>query len=694
MAFNAYDELVTDGGTTNTYDALNRLVGTGSRTLSYEGLTRTISAAGTDTYSNLPDGTPLGVRQGTTRSLSVTDLHTDVVATVDPTTGMLVSSRAYGPFGDVQSTTGTPPALGYQHQWTDPTTGDVNMGARWYQSGTGAFSSRDTAALDPRDLLNANRHAYAASNPLTSIDPSGNWWTPVPTPVLPIGVAIPVLAAGGAAVGVGAMGTVAAIGAAAVVGGFIGYALYEASVTRSVKNKFKISINRGGRGGIRYPDGQKPVTGNIGTVVTPDIVSFPSDWGSSWGDEVSAWVGGWATQSAPAVSQAVLEELARAARVRDNALTEAARPELSQTISGSVQALIDAAASAPAIALGNLVSGGKEQAFAPTDTQQATPFLPAQEYLDDSCHTGGRLGTDPFGQVTRGASIWTCGDAPGAGSSGDCVSNSFTPETPVLMADGTTKPIEDVNVGDEVMASDPVDGRTESRPVTATIVGAGEKTLVDVTVDADGDGDSDGVITATDGHPFWVDSAAEWREASELHAGDLLRTPAGSTVWILAVATHTLLKRVHNLTVNGLHTYYVLAGLIAVLVHNSSGCGPVAYGSTELSRIAVKHRIQAGIEAGQNVAIYSIELPNGRIANLAFVNTVRRTHSEGHADEFFAGIGLDPRSVRDIYSERNFCLTEGHECAGRMSKFVNARLSWSFEHGENAAAAIRRYIFG
>ena len=50
-------------------------------------------------------------------------------------------------------------------------------------------------------------------------------------------------------------------------------------------------------------------------------------------------------------------------------------------------------------------------------------------------------------------------DAPAAG--GSCkTSNSFTPGTLVLMADGSTKPIEDVETGDKVLATDPETGET------------------------------------------------------------------------------------------------------------------------------------------------------------------------------------------------------------------------------------------
>jgi hypothetical protein len=50
------------------------------------------------------------------------------------------------------------------------------------------------------------------------------------------------------------------------------------------------------------------------------------------------------------------------------------------------------------------------------------------------------------------------------------------------MADGTTKEIEDVVVGDMVLATDPEIGRTEAREVVALIAGEGEKNVVGVKV--------------------------------------------------------------------------------------------------------------------------------------------------------------------------------------------------------------------
>jgi hypothetical protein len=150
--------------------------------------------------------------------------------------------------------------------------------------------------------------------------------------------------------------------------------------------------------------------------------------------------------------------------------------------------------------------------------------------------------------------------------------NSFTATTSVLMADGTTKAIKDVHAGDVVLATDPTTGKTAKRKVTDQIEGQGEKRLVRLTVDTDGvRGNATADITATDGHPFWSPDLETWVKAADLAAGSWLRTSAGTYVQVTAVTRWTAGdQHVYNLTVDATHTFYVLAGSAAVLVHN---CG-------------------------------------------------------------------------------------------------------------------------
>ncbi|MEU7244916.1 polymorphic toxin-type HINT domain-containing protein [Streptomyces sparsogenes] len=153
--------------------------------------------------------------------------------------------------------------------------------------------------------------------------------------------------------------------------------------------------------------------------------------------------------------------------------------------------------------------------------------------------------------------------------------HSFIPGTKVLMADGTTKPIEDVKIGDKVIVTDPKTGKTTTKTVTAEIKGKDLKHLVKVTLDLDGKkGNKTGSVTATDSHPFWVPELNEWIDAKDLRTGQWIRASDGARVRITAVKHWTQQAKVHNLTITDLHTYYVLAGATPVLVHNCDGYFP------------------------------------------------------------------------------------------------------------------------
>ena len=129
------------------------------------------------------------------------------------------------------------------------------------------------------------------------------------------------------------------------------------------------------------------------------------------------------------------------------------------------------------------------------------------------------------------------------------------------MADGSTRPIETIQIGDWVWATDPETGEAGPHRVIDTIEGDGEKRLVDIKIDGD-------VITATNHHPFWVDDQGGWIDAEHLRVSDELELADGSTITVEAVSSRVAVERVHNLTVEGIHTYHVLANDSPVLVHN------------------------------------------------------------------------------------------------------------------------------
>jgi RHS repeat-associated protein len=149
-----------------------------------------------------------------------------------------------------------------------------------------------------------------------------------------------------------------------------------------------------------------------------------------------------------------------------------------------------------------------------------------------------------------------------AAKSPGCKANSFVAGTPILLADGTSTPIEQIRVGDRVLATHPDTGLTGAFPVTALIVGQGSKQLVAVTVAGQ-------TTVATARHPYWLPASGRWVDAVDLRIGDVLRRPDGTSAMVEHVRPFTVAgARVHNLTVGGAHTYY--AGGDPVLVHN---CG-------------------------------------------------------------------------------------------------------------------------
>ncbi|MFF4457692.1 RHS repeat-associated core domain-containing protein [Streptomyces goshikiensis] len=164
VSADAFERTVSNGTSTFTYDSLDRVLTNSGAAFNYDGGSNNLVKDGTSTYSRSPGGTLLAsATTGTAGSarLAVTDQHTDVVAglTADGTT--VSSSRAYDALGNVTASSGANPSLGYQSGWTDASTSEVNMASRWYQPGTGGFTSRDTWQLDPDPSTQANRYTYA-----------------------------------------------------------------------------------------------------------------------------------------------------------------------------------------------------------------------------------------------------------------------------------------------------------------------------------------------------------------------------------------------------------------------------------------------------------------------------------------------------------------------------------------------------
>ncbi|MET8261855.1 LamG-like jellyroll fold domain-containing protein [Micromonospora sp. NPDC005205] len=644
FSFDAFDRLTGAQNQNYTYDGLDRVASRTGNSFVYAGLGDEVVHDGYEYYGRGPNDELLATVQGADKRLSLTDAHGDVVAAINPADTQLSTlndSTAYDPFGKKVTSTGSTGRLGFQGDWTDPATGQVDMGARWYQPGTGTFTSRDSVNYTTGDSILANRYTYGAGAPLDFDDPDGHWprWMKR---------------------------------AASVVSNTVSNVVSGASMAYNYARNFVSTVAHYAWSGIKAVGrvisstakwiGEKTI--NAVRYVNSKIVS---------GLQLSR-VADWAKQQKQLVAQRIHQ-----AKV---AVTAAAKSAIQQAVKFTKLPVIQALTK-PLISLGKVVSTGFKMAASVVAVttmaiqdpqkysqnlwlaaaQKLTPLVEgaekmwdkATQFVEDhaaeiagfavgaivglgcgaaigwtgvgavacgalagavgSAVTGymdGKRGWDLAGATAMGGLTGALGGALGsiggqalgagirglsgglrsAGSKalsagigearaigsgmqnigkkllGGCP-NSFTGETRVLMADGSSKRIDEVQVGEKVLATDPTTGRTEERTVTALIVGAGSKDLVEITVDSDGkQGDRTEKLTATAGHPFWIADQSRWVEAKDLANGYVFETADHRPASVVAIRKWTEYRQVHNLTVDALHTYFVATGDTSVLVHN------------------------------------------------------------------------------------------------------------------------------
>ncbi|RSM95813.1 hypothetical protein DMB42_48870 [Nonomuraea sp. WAC 01424] len=184
--FDAFDRMVNDDGVQYDYDALDRVetrtYNAKTQRMTYDGgsnnlvtITDTATGAKSASFGRDALGRTLGLDDGGGAQLAFCDLRGDLIGAFTATGTSLVDSVAYNPFGEVTARTGqTVHALGYQSGYTDPSTGKVNMAARWYQPTAGSFVSRDSLTQNPDPSVQLNRYSYANNNPLLNVDPDGH----------------------------------------------------------------------------------------------------------------------------------------------------------------------------------------------------------------------------------------------------------------------------------------------------------------------------------------------------------------------------------------------------------------------------------------------------------------------------------------------------------------------------------------
>ncbi|ASU85399.1 hypothetical protein CDO52_23690 [Nocardiopsis gilva YIM 90087] len=494
----------------------------------------------------------------------ISDHHGSGQLAIDASTGEAVQRR-FTPFGEERSSTGEwPGEKGFVGGTIDASTGLTQLGARAYDAAIGRFISVDPV-MDPTDAQQMHGYVYSNNNPVTWSDPSGMFldkaWNWTKSKVKK---------------GVKKAKKVYNKGKKYVkrqykkVKKYVKKKYHQAK--RYVRKKYHQArryVRRAYHKTKSYVKRAYRATSSFVRRHKNTIIATGA--GIAVGAACSVATAGAGTIGCAALGGAVsglvqyqLDTPKEQWSVTD-ALTSTA---LGGAFGAAGGALGGKVASAASSKIGSMFSSGASRAGA----------------------GGGRSGLS-----SKLSGFFSRSKGGGAARNGPTGCNSFVPGTGVLMADGSKKPIEDVDVGEKVIATDPETGEQSEKTVLATIIGQGSKDLVEITVDTstekpaeaelgpdagglNGNGGMPGplaggdIIIATEAHPFWVPELGEWLDAGDLRPGMWLETSSGTWVQVTATRAWTQSAKVHNLTVEGIHTYNVAVGASSdVLTHNCGG---------------------------------------------------------------------------------------------------------------------------
>ena len=152
------------------------------------------------------------------------------------------------------------------------------------------------------------------------------------------------------------------------------------------------------------------------------------------------------------------------------------------------------------------------------------------------------------------------------------------------MADGSRKPIQQVQVGDQVLSRDPATGKDEAKTVTFTIE-RHAPSVVDVTLHDARTGKAE-TLTCTPEHPLFVQGQG-WVEAGSVGIGTSIVSRAGPALQVTGLTWQKNKAEdlavgsagssfggytVYNLTVEGDHTFFVGINGGGTWVHNAGPC--------------------------------------------------------------------------------------------------------------------------
>ena len=617
------------GSKTYAYDSLDRLRTRGSTNFTYNDLSNDLVGDGQATYGRDPFGQLLSTAEAATASLAYADQHGDLVASFNPTTTSLTGSVAFDPFGQRTTTTGQQNRIGYQGGWTDPDTGKLNAAARWYDPAAGSFTSRDTWDIPANPSAAANRYGYGAGDPLGNADPTGHVPTcvqgcsslpscidprmfnsslppPCPWPDEDQAPRPPASSSTSGGLHSAPQGDSGG-GPSRSGNGGSGRNGQGRSGPSRAERIHRDANTPAPRPKTIHTDTLNDYDRRIRTTPAPkaNLPTAPSVnmYSGPMPTLEAQTVGGPTPIPAPGQSPSPTSPPSAPESGSDLAPTPSPSPGTGNTclpvcdipwwqneylaipaifvVIGGVVICISGACEA-------IAAAGSACVYACTRLQSFGTWL--GNFLL------GISGGEPSPSARAGSAAKTESETGKVGKAAGQAC-SLDPETRILLADGTSKKIKDVKLGDEVVAADEVTGDAKgSRKVVALHSNPHDGDLLDVSITDAVDG-SRQTIRTTEDHPFWDATVRQWVDAARLTVGHHLISPDGQTVRVQAVRHRAGAATMLNLTIDQLHTYYVMAGQTAVLTHNENGYTPAPKelpGFPKAKRVRPKTPVQGG----------------------------------------------------------------------------------------------------
>jgi len=448
--------------------------------------------------------------------------HADAIGStraITDSVGWVTDRYTYDAFGGLLNQTGTfGNSFEFAGEQRDGSTGLDYMRARYYDPSLGRFISKDAFSGFLSDPYSQHDYQYAHANPVRFTDPTG--YFTMGDVMGTIGVASQLAAIGGTAGGIG-FGT-----------GYIGAAAASGASGEEILGMF-------GDWGAGFASG---VSGGFLTdmYALHSGSKFEPTHGALWSAGAVTGIGvsfllGMKLPLVAAASTGPLKWVATAGIAADKGFD----------VYGA------------ATATGNLYNSYQDNGgWEFQDSWNLLAYLPfvgmtkgVRQGLNVSRKTP-KLATPAADDVLANSKKMT----GGAGGGPQC----FVAGTEILTVDGI-KNIEDIRVGDWVIADDPTTpGGIEAKEVLDTFENEATE-LYDLYVDGE-------VISTTGEHPFWVPDKG-WVKASDLAVGSLLQTDEEMCVDVDKIERREGNFKVYNFEVEGFPTYFVSE--LGILVHNT-----------------------------------------------------------------------------------------------------------------------------